>query len=169
MALSKGLLGTIQSIPLAQNPIKLHGEAFPPQNHFFTICVYPKGPWPSCNPNLRSGCPKVVLRVENAKLAYRKAMQNPVVGIPNGVICCNLWQKTVPCLPYPKGVWAASKRKRQSTVGRQSTVVAADFDTEFAADFDTEFKKMKAAMGLGGASTPCLRCVGQSATMRTKS
>ena len=34
-ALPKGLLGTIQSISLAQIPLKPHGVPFPPQNHFF--------------------------------------------------------------------------------------------------------------------------------------
>ena len=35
MALPKGLLGTIQSNPLAQIPLKPHGEPLSPQNHVF--------------------------------------------------------------------------------------------------------------------------------------
>ena len=54
-----------------------------------------KGPWPSRGPNLGSGVPKMVPGIENTKLAYSKTMQNPVVGIANGAICCKLWPKTI--------------------------------------------------------------------------
>ena len=46
-------------------------------------------------PNLGSGVPKIVPGVENTKVACRKTMQNPTVGIPNGAICCKLWPKTI--------------------------------------------------------------------------
>ena len=55
----------------------------------------PKGPRPSRGQNLGSGIPKMVPGVENTKVAYRKIMQNPMVGIPNGAMCCKLRPPTI--------------------------------------------------------------------------
>ena len=90
-----------------------------------------KGPQPSRGSNLGSSVPKMVPGVENTKLAYRKTMQNPVVGIPNGAICCKLRPHTilgpprhmVPVMAYfrrPEFRDLAESRPRRFCVGRAS-------------------------------------------------
>ena len=99
MGLPKSLLDTIQSNPLAQIPLKPHGRPFPPQNHVFRVtCFSPKIPSPAGtlqDPNLGPGSPKISSAIENTKLACQETMQNPVVDIPNGAICCKLWPKAI--------------------------------------------------------------------------
>ena len=67
---------------------------------FWAPFLVQKGPRPSRNPpGSKSGIwgPKNRSRGRTycTKVACRKTMQNPVVGIPSGAICCKLWPKTI--------------------------------------------------------------------------
>ena len=106
-ALPKGLLGTIQSIPLLQNPVQPHGGPFLPQNHLFPGPIFGQKRSPAqLGSKFGIGVPKIAPGVENTKVVCRKNMQKTVVGIPNGAICCKLWPKTIPALLYQKGwIW----------------------------------------------------------------
>ena len=46
--------------------------------------------------------------VENTKFAHRKTMQNPVVDIPNGAICCKLGPQTILGAPPLNPKWGPS-------------------------------------------------------------
>ena len=82
-------------------------------DHFFHKIMFFAGPIfgqkrSPAQPGSKSGIgvPKIVPGVENTKVACRKTMQKTVVGTPNGAICCKLWPKTIPALPYQKGwIW----------------------------------------------------------------
>ena len=73
MALPKGLLGTLQSLPLSQIPLNPHGGRFPPRNH---VSGFPfllrKRPLPSRNPNPDPGVPKWVPGSKISKLRTEK-------------------------------------------------------------------------------------------------
>ena len=99
----KGLLGTIQSIWVAGNPIISNLETIPAQNHAFRGPIFgPKTspgqpgpnfqiPGPNCGPEFQ----KLVPGTQNQKDAHRKTMQNPASRIPTGAIWCKLWSKNI--------------------------------------------------------------------------
>ena len=70
MGLPKSVLDTIQSISVLQNPLKPHGEPFPPQDNFLGPYLWLKrvpGLW---GPNLGYWVAKMSLGVENLKVAH---------------------------------------------------------------------------------------------------
>ena len=71
--LPKGLLGPLQSIPLAQIPPKPHGGPFPPQNHVFRAPFFaPKRSLAQPEPKSRSGGPKMGPRVKQYQTSVLK-------------------------------------------------------------------------------------------------
>ena len=98
--LPKGLLGTIQSNPLAQIPLKPYGGPISFTKSCFRGLLLQVKKVPSRarafqDPNLVSGTQELVPGAEHRKVARQRTMQNPVVGIQNGAICCKLWLKTM--------------------------------------------------------------------------
>ena len=93
---SKASWAPYNPFPFCRIPCNPMGDHFFHKTIFFQVPFSgKKGPRPSWGPNLKSGVPKIVPRVENTKVACRKTIQNPVVGIPNGAICCKLGPKTI--------------------------------------------------------------------------
>ena len=69
----KGLLGTIQSNPLAQIPLKPHGEPIPPQNHVFRAPVFVQKRSPAQpEPKSRSWGPQMASKPEIPKFRIEK-------------------------------------------------------------------------------------------------
>ena len=88
----KGFLGTMETIPLAQNPGKPRGGPIPPQSYLFRA--------PFWGPKKSPGLPRPTSGVggpgsKNIKVRESKTMQNPLVNAPNGAICCKLWPQTI--------------------------------------------------------------------------
>ena len=88
----------------------------PMGDHFFHTTIFFQAPFlvkkghrPSRGPNLGSGGSLKSPRVENTKVACGKTIQNPVVGTPNGAICCKLGPKTILGPPPRKTTIGARK------------------------------------------------------------
>ena len=111
--LSKGPLGPYNPFRSYRSPESLMGNQFLHKTMFSRaprLAEKVPGPVRTLRgPNLGSGVPKIGPGVENTKVACRKAMQNPVVGIQNGAIWCKLGWKTILGQVAKKSVWALTE------------------------------------------------------------
>ena len=102
------------------------------RDHFFHNTIFfqapllvKKGPRPSRGSKSGIGVPKIAPGVEKTKVACRKTMQKTVVGTPNGAICCKLWPKTIPALPYPKGwIWWQGVQEAAAQESEQEKLIS---------------------------------------------
>ena len=125
--LPEGLLATIQSIGVAGTPTFSNLALLPKQNHIFWASNHCSKPCPSRvqrpirdpGPECGSKVPNVVARSRNIKVAYRKPMQEAVVNIAIGAICCKLWPKThhatkaAKTVPNVRGQRACERKQEQ--------------------------------------------------------
>ena len=80
-----------------------------------------KGPRASQGLPLGFGAPKMGSGVKHIKVRESKPMQNPLVNVPNGAICCKLWPQTI--LGWGPKFWGATLSHWATTLPQGQTLL----------------------------------------------
>ena len=106
-------------------PRNCYHKMIPSQIHFFRDAfLTPKrsrAKMLTLGPKIQSRAQKSAPGHEKTKDAGWTTMQNPVLGIPNGAICCKLWPKTI--LKGHSQIWAYATR-REILFSRRETLLS---------------------------------------------